>query len=256
MFLYRRRWYESILKETKYEDELNFLKHIVAPGDVVLDIGANVGRYALTLSKLVGTEGKVLAFEPILLNRLILEYNLNRFEAGNVVCFPYALSNKNGPLTMVIPRVAQFLGITVPQANQFIGYDLGLAHIMTPIRSRGLTIRVEGIRLDELEIHDHNITFVKCDTEGSEYMVLEGMYSLLATKKPIILAEIEYRHTISFGLTPADVQHLLEGLGYKMFVLESNRLRYITSFTARRNNYFFIHQTKVAEFQGLMLYDM
>src|SRR5690348_2077690 len=40
------------------------LRRIVRPGNCVLDIGANIGAHTLTLAKLVGSAGKVFAFEP------------------------------------------------------------------------------------------------------------------------------------------------------------------------------------------------
>jgi tRNA G37 N-methylase Trm5 len=47
-----------------FEDELNALRRILKPGQTVLDIGANLGMYALSMARVVGQEGRVIAFEP------------------------------------------------------------------------------------------------------------------------------------------------------------------------------------------------
>ena len=47
------------------EPEYQLLPTLVSPGDWVLDIGANVGHYTLELARLVGPQGRVIAFEPV-----------------------------------------------------------------------------------------------------------------------------------------------------------------------------------------------
>lgn len=55
-----------------FEDEIKFLRELVDPGDVVVDIGANYGVYALSLARKVGASGQVWAFEPALETAMLL----------------------------------------------------------------------------------------------------------------------------------------------------------------------------------------
>ena len=48
----------------KNADDFNFIKSYCRRGDVVVDIGANIGTHSLVASKCVGDTGKVIAFEP------------------------------------------------------------------------------------------------------------------------------------------------------------------------------------------------
>ena len=65
---YVRRIYltKAVLADEKgHEADVEFLNKIIRAGDVVVDIGANIGLYTKHLSRLTGESGKVLAFEPI-----------------------------------------------------------------------------------------------------------------------------------------------------------------------------------------------
>src|SRR5438105_44340 len=55
-----------VLQEQRdwFEDEIRFLRRLIQPGQKAIDIGANVGVYALTLARLVGPTGRIWAFEP------------------------------------------------------------------------------------------------------------------------------------------------------------------------------------------------
>src|SRR5437867_10327160 len=76
------------------EPEFHQLPGLVQMGDWVLDVGANVGQYTLRLSELVGTEGRVIAFEPIVETAEILAAMARRARYRNITVFNIAVSER------------------------------------------------------------------------------------------------------------------------------------------------------------------
>lgn len=71
------------------EPELKVVKHLVKAGDMVVDVGANVGWYTNYLSKIVGEGGKVISLEPVpetfaLLSACVKAHRLANVELVNV----------------------------------------------------------------------------------------------------------------------------------------------------------------------------
>src|SRR3990167_1916537 len=84
----------------EYETEL--IQKEIQKGDVVLDIGANIGYYTLIFAKLVGENGKVFAFEPDPTNFDLLKQNVENNGYKNVVLDRKSVSDKNGRLKLFL----------------------------------------------------------------------------------------------------------------------------------------------------------
>src|SRR5438105_15643228 len=65
------------------EPEYDLLSSLVADGDWVVDVGANVGHYAKRFSQLVGRTGRVIAFEPVPETFALLAGNLQILAQAN-----------------------------------------------------------------------------------------------------------------------------------------------------------------------------
>lgn len=79
----------------------------VAPGDVVIDVGANIGLFALAALARAGGEAAVYAFEPVPPARRVLRLNAERFGDGRLKVFPFGLSRRSGVLAFsYFPRLA------------------------------------------------------------------------------------------------------------------------------------------------------
>lgn len=126
-------------------------RRIIRSGDVVLDIGANIGYYSVLFSQLVGS-GQVYAFEPSTRNLPVLRENLRRNRIENVQVVEAALSDRRG--------VANLGGNTLDTLR--IGDDY-----------RGESVTGD---LDEwAEAADLRcLDFVKADIEGHEIPMLRG----------------------------------------------------------------------------------
>jgi FkbM family methyltransferase len=203
-----------------HEKEMVALKSFIAPGDLVADIGANVGAYTKELSALTEEAGAVLAFEPVAANFDILQAVIHKAGLRNVRAFPLALG----------ARVEQ-REIAIPALDGFTGYYW--ARFAKPGE---VGEKVEVSTLDVLASQGSmsRIDFIKCDVEGSELEVLRGGLDLLRTHTPALLIEVSLA-------TSDDVFALLKSLGYKAFVYDGELVLTEAYRDKQFSNYFFFH---------------
>jgi FkbM family methyltransferase len=148
-------------------DVHDFIVNALRPGDVFIDVGANIGYYSILASKLVGVNGKVFAVEPIPSTVEVLRFNIRINSLRNVVVIDKAGYFSHGRLKMSIPF------------NEF-----GSASIF---RKGGLEVYVEAIPLDDA-FHDiPYVRLLKVDVEGSEYEVLQGLNKTLNNTEYVVL---------------------------------------------------------------------
>jgi FkbM family methyltransferase len=142
--------------------ETALIQQTVKRGDVVVDIGANIGYYTLLLAKLVGDEGKVFAFEPDPTNFALLESNVVRNGYCNVVLERQAVAARTG-------RHELYLATTNDGDHRL--YDSGDGR---------RSVAVDSVALDDY-FHDYQgrIDFIKMDIQGAEQNALHGMTHLL-----------------------------------------------------------------------------
>lgn len=149
-------------------------KHI-CPGDVVYDVGANVGFFTLVAARLATRKGRIYAFEPIDANVRALRRNLelNGIQHAEVVetvirntCAAARMSLSNNQAT---PHLADH------------GDDL---------------VSVQSTTIDAFVAAGHRPpTVVKIDVEGAENLVLAGMPETLRQHRPMIVCELHYDRT-------------------------------------------------------------
>ena len=204
-----------------HEVEMNLLGSIVAPGDSVADIGANVGAYTKQLSQLVGPSGRVHAFEPVAANYDILQTVVRKGRLANVKLNRLALGS-----------VAEEREIAIPDLGGFTGYYW--AHFAKP-GEHGEQVTVST--LDELWKHGAiaHLDFIKCDVEGFELDVIRGGRQLLEAQHPGWLLEVARDSSV-------EVFAALQSLGYRAFVYDNGNLRPTETYRDKEfSNYFFIY---------------
>jgi FkbM family methyltransferase len=175
--------------------ETALLCEVVKPGWTAIDAGANFGWHAIHLSRLVGADGKVLAFEPVPRTFEELTDNVALNSCENLEVFRMAIGNGADPIHMYVPQISLGAGA----ASQFLDV--------------GEKIEVPMTRLDDLmeEKSLERVDFIKADIEGGELALLRGGDLLLKTFRPSILIEIVDIHCRRFGHAPEDVyRHLVE----------------------------------------------
>ncbi len=103
----RRAWHSRQVRLGHFisgEPEFALLGQFVRPGDSVIDVGANVGHYTVRLSRLVGPQGRVFAFEPVPATFEVLASNLRSAGCENVTLFNTAASAVTNLVSMTVPR--------------------------------------------------------------------------------------------------------------------------------------------------------
>ncbi len=185
----------------KGEPETRLLPFLVDRGRAALDVGANKGVYTHLLGPLAT---HVYAFEP----NPKLYKSLIRSLPYNATAKPLAVSNAAGSAELRIPR-----GSKKGYSNQ--GGSLS-AH---KVQGEFGAVTVEAIRIDDLDLPP--VGFIKVDVEGFELQTLEGAVETLARDKPVLLIEMEERHT---GIPIEDMIATVESYGYTGFALHQGRI--------------------------------
>jgi FkbM family methyltransferase len=198
------RYWRSRLRRLRYPYEFRTeIAAAVSPGDTVVDVGANVGQYAALLARMVGPEGRVLAFEPVPRTFRILASVVAGLELSNVETLQLALADSDG--TARFAEVQDVDGLP----------DSGLAHLATGADRS--TVEVPVARLDSLcagSLAIAGCTFLKIDVEGAELLVLRGASAFLETRRPLILVEVDRGMQARYDCSPEETIAFLEGLGY------------------------------------------
>ena len=141
------------------ELDTKIIRDNIKEGDIVIDVGANIGYYTLIFAQLVGASGKVFAFEPEPKNFEILKKNIEVNNYQNIIAEQKIVSDESGMVKLFIAEK----GI--------------VGHRLQQKTDSQKFIEVESIILDNylknLNLSE-KINFIKIDVEGAEVKVLEG----------------------------------------------------------------------------------
>ncbi len=168
-----------------YEPEtLHSFKELVKPGDIVLDIGANIGAMTLPLAKAVGENGQVIAFEPTTWAYEKLQRNLS---------LNPQLINQVKPEQIMLLAAGE-----KPPALVYSSWDLTADvennDAIHPLHQGKLmkTDGVKGVSLDEYceENLVKKIDLIKLDVDGYELTVINGAQKTLMKYRPKIIMEM------------------------------------------------------------------
>lgn len=172
------------------------LPGFVRQGDTVLDIGANIGYYALLFSQLVGESGLVVAVEPHPQNAHVLELNLRLNRVTNVKVMPVAVSNEVGSAQMFVSTGSNW-------------------HSLHPTELTSQeTISVPTVTIDTIAAQlERTVDLIRMDIEGWEIKALEGAEGTLRRDRPSLVMEIHPAY-----MQQGDVQRFLmwlQSFGYE-----------------------------------------
>jgi FkbM family methyltransferase len=184
------------------------VRELLRPGDLAVDVGANLGWFSLVMAAVVAPGGEVWAVEPMPPILSALKRNLALNDALAVRLFEVALGESPG----------------TTEIHVFSGLPHGHASVSTLDRNDYSSYRVERRRLDDLLAGARTPAMVKLDVEGSERDILRGAKATLsADSPPIWMIEVNYETSGAFGYRPTD---LLEpfGRGCRVFRITDSGL--------------------------------
>ena len=229
-FLLKRKLERQI--NNNYEKELSIIKNFEDMDKVAIDVGVYRGLYTYKLSKHFK---KVISFEP---NPLIFEdlnKNLKKL-SNNIEIYNYALSDNDGFAKLKIPnRRTSFFDRNYEEI-----YKLGAATIH---KSNNLTdyksFNVKKRKLDNLIDNSIKVGFIKIDVEGHESEVIDGANNIITSNKPVLLVEIEEKHTKKPII---ETIHKIKNFGYNCYQLRKNEISEfdLENHNVTDNNFIFI----------------
>jgi len=188
--------------------ETQFLLDTLRPGDVFVDVGANIGYFSLLASRLVGPTGAVLAFEPEAANFVLLEANCRLNDCDNVRNYRAALGEQNAGGTLYLNELNRGDHSLYPEEQDGrAGQEISI---------------VNGSRL--IAASHPRVNFIKIDTQGAECDVLRGLQDLIAASAEdlIMIVEFSPMHLRNAGTSGRTLLDLLSGYDWRMYLMDAD----------------------------------
>lgn len=159
-------------------EQTHIFQETVKPGNILFDIGANVGYYTLLGSRLVGNSGRVIAFEPVIQNLSYLERHVRLNRLRNVMIISAACADSNS------------------LAKLCSGINCATGHLSDPSQDVGSyqaddSVYVPALTVDEFVAKSGLVpNVIKIDVEGAELRVLKGAQQTVLSAKPKIFLSV------------------------------------------------------------------
>lgn len=141
-------------------------------GEVLVDIGAHVGKYTLPVAKVVGNRGMVVAIEPHPVNYQTLQKNIELNNIQNVIALNLAAWNTDCEIKL-------FLGVVAGRHSAKVNRKLGWIEVKARVMDRALK-----------ELNLGRVDWIKIDVEGAECEVSYGLEETISKFKPKIIIEV------------------------------------------------------------------
>lgn len=198
---------DSIYTSGFWEPEItSLIKRHLSKGDTFLDIGANIGIHTLLGASLVGSAGKVMAFEPLprLYEQTKKSLAENKFDQVKVYNVALAERAGVGKLSLVDENIGA-------SSLQSVSED----------REVNEVVEVQQTVLDSYSDEFKSLDLIKIDIEGGEYEALKGGEKLIRRYLPVIVLEFSpHVYEKDRSGKSLELYNYLSSLGYRIEVID------------------------------------
>ncbi len=229
---YRIGYRSGLLKGTKAYNWHYFVSSLLKDGDYIVDIGANLGYFALPFLAKVKDGGHLYCVEPV----APFQKQLKKLIAGkpNVTLLPFALGEEND----------KQVTLGIPTEFQNLGY---LRHGTTTLLHSGN--RADGTysfeatmkKGSELFAGLPKLDYIKCDIEGYETVVFAEMKAIIEKYQPMVQLE-------TWGEQLMTMYNFFKALNYGAYYLEGGKLKHLEGKASARwseSDLLFVPQSKM-----------
>lgn len=189
-------------------------KENVKSGNVVVDLGANIGYFTLLASQLVGKGGKVFCFEPEPRNFKFLSKNIEINNYTQASAFQKAVSDKNGKTQLFV--------CDYDTGHHTINQYKGIESYSRGRETKEHAVEIETVTLDSfLTGKTDRVDVIKMDVEGAEMLALAGMDRILKDNRNIKMF-IEFFPLLirKMGSSPEEfIRKLMEDYNFSIFIV-------------------------------------
>lgn len=213
---------------SQYESmEMKVVTNCLREGDIVFDIGANIGLYTLYLNKRFKSI-YTYSFEPIPQTFDFLNKNI-KLNGINTNIYNIGLSNVNDTVEF------------------YFNHAETAASSMKNLRENNETTELVKCKIRKLddfvkEADINRVDFIKVDTEGSELFAFQGALETINEYRPIVFSEMLRKWSKKFNYHPNDIIKLFKSFNYDVFAISEDNLKrisFISEDTIETNYIFF-----------------
>ncbi|HYF33069.1 MAG TPA: FkbM family methyltransferase [Chitinophagaceae bacterium] len=233
--------FQRLFKTGRLGDEYQdvyFLKNMIMPGDVCVDIGAHLGYYTFQLSRLAGGTGKVIAIEPVGKFHSVLQKQIARNRWANIELHKVALGGSG-----------EFVEIGIPKINNQKKFGHARIRELSDWLEYVESEKVPNTSGDKLLANLSRLDFIKCDVEGAEVPVFSSMLSVLQQHRPVILCELADKNE------RIKMNDMLSPFDYSIYILKKEKLYRIDAHSDLRaisHNHYFIPASRLDRYRALL----
>lgn len=222
----------NLLKGQKAFDYHYFIKKMIRKGDVVIDLGANLGYYSRIFSTLAGDKGVVYCVEPVALFVSVLKKNCRGRK--NLIVLPYAVGlNDDEEIKMGVPVTHKYL-------------SHGRTHVLSENEECLMSFNAIVKTPDSLFPDLKKLDYLKCDIEGYENIAIPLFQNILRKFKPVIQIEIARQNR-------EQLVSFLSGMNYVAGEVRGEKICLLSNSTVEpRGDFIFIPKDKLLKYGDLI----